>query len=88
MKAAAEAVGLDGDEALAVAHDPTWKDAVMAGFAHTRGDGAFGVPLFIYRGERFWGNDRLDWLLRAVARSEGKELPDLAADPLAPVFTH
>ncbi len=87
MKAAAEAVGLDGDETLAVAHDPKWKDAIMAGFAHTRGDGAFGVPLFIYRGERFWGNDRLDWLLRAVARSEGKELPNLAADPLAPVYS-
>ena len=56
-----------------MAHDPKWKDAVMAGFAHTRDDGAFGVPLFIYRGERFWGNDRLDWLLREVARSEGRE---------------
>ena len=87
MRAAAQAAGLDGDEALAVAHDPKWKDAVMAGFSHTRDDGAFGVPLFIYRGERFWGNDRLDWLLREVARSEGREPADLAADPLAPVYS-
>ncbi len=87
MRAAAAAAGLDGDEALAVAHDPEWKDKVMAGFAHTREDGAFGVPLFIYRGERFWGNDRLDWLLREVARSEGRDVPDLASDPLAPVYS-
>ncbi len=87
MRAAAEAAGLDGDEAMAVAHDPKWKDAVMAGFAHTRDDGAFGVPLFIYRGERFWGNDRLDWLLRAVAGSEGREVPDIAEEPLAPVYS-
>ncbi|MCY3931756.1 MAG: DsbA family protein, partial [Acidobacteria bacterium] len=84
---AAAAAGLDGDEALAVAHDPDWKDRIMAGFAHTRDDGAFGVPLFIYRGERFWGNDRLDWLLREVARSEGREVSDLASDPLAPVYS-
>ncbi len=86
MRAAAEAAGLDGEEALAVAHDPKWKNAVMQGFAHTRGDGAFGVPMFIYRGERFWGNDRLDWLLRAMSRAEGRDQPDLAADSLAPVF--
>ena len=87
MKAAAEAAGLDGNEALAVAHDPKWKDAVMTGFAHTREDGAFGVPLFIFRGERFWGNDRLDWLLRAVAQSKGRGQADLSAEPLAPVYS-
>ena len=59
----------------------------LVGFAHTRDDGAFGVPLFIIRGERFWGNDRLDWLLRAVARSQGREVTDLAAEPLAPVYS-
>ncbi len=87
MEAAAEAAGLDGEKALAVAHDPKWKDAVMAGFAHTRKDGAFGVPLFIYRGERFWGNDRLEWLLRAVASAQGREQADLGAQPLAPVYS-
>jgi len=86
MQAAAEAAGLDGEEAVAVAHDPEWKNRVLAGFANTRKDGAFGVPLFIYRGERFWGNDRLDWLLREIARSESREPTDLAADPLAPVW--
>lgn len=87
MQDAAAAAGLDSDEALTVAHDPEWKNAVMAGFSHTREDGAFGVPLFIYRNERFWGNDRLDWLLRELARSQGREVPDLAADPLAAVHS-
>lgn len=87
MRAAAAGAGLDGDEALTIAHDPKWKDKVLAGFSHTREDGAFGVPLFIFRGERFWGNDRLEWLLRAVARSQGREQADLSADPLAPVYS-
>ena len=26
----------------------------------------FGVPLFVYRGEPFWGNDRIEWLVRAI----------------------
>ncbi len=86
IRAAAEAAGLDGDAALTAAHAPEWKDAVLAGFASTRDDGAFGVPLFIFRGERFWGNDRLDWLLREVRRAEDLPPSDLAADPLAPVF--
>ena len=28
--------------------------------------GAFGVPFFIYGEQKFWGNDRLDWLVRAI----------------------
>ncbi len=87
MRAAAAAAGLDGAEALEVAHDPQWKKKVMNGFNHTREDGAFGVPLLIFRGERFWGNDRLDWLLRAVAQSKGRGQADLSAELLAPVYS-
>jgi 2-hydroxychromene-2-carboxylate isomerase len=31
-------------------------------------DGVFGVPLFVVDGERFWGNDRLDFLLETLKR--------------------
>jgi 2-hydroxychromene-2-carboxylate isomerase len=27
-----------------------------------RADGVFGVPLFLFRGEQFWGNDRIEFL--------------------------
>ncbi len=87
IQAAAESAGLDGDEAARVAEDADWKERVLAGFAHTRQDGAFGVPMFIYRGERFWGNDRLDWLLREMSRSRGRQASDLGKDPFAPVHS-
>jgi 2-hydroxychromene-2-carboxylate isomerase len=28
--------------------------------------GVFGAPTYIYKGEMFWGQDRLDFLERAV----------------------
>jgi 2-hydroxychromene-2-carboxylate isomerase len=30
--------------------------------------GVFGAPVYLYRGEMFWGQDRLDFLDRALAR--------------------
>ena len=65
--ALAEAQGLDG-RALLVAADT---EAVrMAYEAHTEDAIAaqvFGAPTYIYRGEPFWGQDRLDFLERALA---------------------
>jgi 2-hydroxychromene-2-carboxylate isomerase len=29
-------------------------------------DGVFGVPTFIVAGEPFWGNDRVDWVIRKL----------------------
>ena len=34
--------------------------------AEAEADGAFGVPFLIYKGENFWGNDRIEWLVRAI----------------------
>jgi 2-hydroxychromene-2-carboxylate isomerase len=47
--------------------------------------GIFGVPTFVLDGELFWGNDRLEWLIRRIEQSRGRAVPDLAAQPLAPV---
>jgi hypothetical protein len=33
-------------------------------FAET--DGVFGFPFFVYAGQKFWGNDRVEWLVRAI----------------------
>jgi len=29
-------------------------------------DGVFGVPTFIVDGEPFWGNDRVDWVVKKL----------------------
>ena len=34
--------------------------------------GVFGVPFFEFEGQRFWGNDRLEWLLEAATRTRLK----------------
>ena len=47
----------------------------------------FGVPLFVYRGQRFWGNDRIEWLLRSIQQARGLPVPDLSVTPLAPACT-
>ena len=80
----AQACGLDASGVVAAAADPGMHARVMEGMAAALGDKIFGVPLFIYRGQRFWGNDRIEWLLRAIHQDLGKAVPDLAADPLAP----
>lgn len=58
--------GLDGKALLAAADSP----AVFAQWAsHERqaiAAGVFGTPTFVFEGERFWGQDRLDFLDRAI----------------------
>lgn len=34
-------------------------------------DSLFGVPLFVYRGEPFWGNDRIDWVVHTIRKAHG-----------------
>jgi len=79
----AKACGLEAAAVVAAAGDPGMHARVMEGMAAALGDRLFGVPMFIYRGERFWGNDRIEWLVRAIRRDLGMAVPDLAADPLA-----
>ncbi len=35
-------------------------------FAEADGDGVFGVPTFIVAGEPFWGNDRVEWVIKKL----------------------
>jgi 2-hydroxychromene-2-carboxylate isomerase len=78
---AALACGLDPTSTLKAAASPETQQRVMAGIA--RGlteDGLFGVPTFAYRGETFWGNDRIEWLVRAIQRDAGMAVPNLGSD--------
>jgi 2-hydroxychromene-2-carboxylate isomerase len=38
------------------------KDAYDRAQEDARADHVFGVPIFLFRGEQFWGNDRIDFL--------------------------
>ncbi len=82
IREVAESAGVDPDAALAAAEAPEWRERLAAGFAKMREDRVWGVPTFVFEGQRFWGNDRLEWLLRERERSGGAAVPDLAGDPL------
>jgi len=62
----AERAGLDGRRFLAALDDPRWEAALATSNEEAKADGAFGFPFFIFSGQRFWGNDRLEWLVRAI----------------------
>jgi 2-hydroxychromene-2-carboxylate isomerase len=42
------------------------KPRLKDGFAEADRDEVFGVPTFVIDNERFWGYDRLDWLVRKL----------------------
>jgi len=43
-----------------------WTLALEGEMADGQSAGVFGVPFFEFEEQKFWGNDRLDWLLAAV----------------------
>lgn len=40
--------------------------ALSAAAGEAEHDGVFGVPTFVIAGELFWGNDRVDWLIKKL----------------------
>jgi len=88
MAACAAAAGLDPVRVLAAQDDLACQERLMRGMIEGATDHQlFGVPMFVYRGERFWGNDRIDWLLRSIQQQRGLPVPDLTVTPSAPVWT-
>jgi len=82
LRRVARSCDLDPDAVLHACDDPALHERVMQGITEGLQDGIFGVPFFIYRKQKFWGNDRLEWLLRAIAQDAGRAAPDLKADLL------
>ncbi len=58
-------VGLDPAEFLRYADSGARAD-LDACFAETDRDKVFGVPTFIVDGEPFWGEDRIEWVIRKL----------------------
>jgi 2-hydroxychromene-2-carboxylate isomerase len=58
-------VGLDAAEFLRYAGDGARAD-LDACFAEADRDKIFGVPTFVVDGEPFWGEDRIEWVIRKL----------------------
>jgi 2-hydroxychromene-2-carboxylate isomerase len=58
--------GLDGEDLLAAAHEPAAIDGYRANTEAAVAAGVFGAPTFVIGDELFWGQDRLDFVERAL----------------------
>jgi len=67
LRAIADAAGFDGAALLAEAGDAAVQDRYRAQTEQAKAAGVFGAPTYVWRGEPFWGQDRLDFLARALA---------------------
>jgi len=88
LEEVAAIVGLDPAGVVEAAQDPARHAQVEAGITAGMQAGVFGVPFFVYEGHHFWGNDRLEWVLREIDHAHGRLVPDLGgAACLAPPWT-
>jgi carboxymethylenebutenolidase len=67
LQAIAGACGLDGAALLAAADAPEIAERFKADSEAAIGRDVFGAPTYVYKDEVFWGQDRLDFLDRALA---------------------
>ena len=71
LVAIAERLGLDGEAILAKAKDPRTELVYMQYTNEAIARGVFGAPFYFFRGEGFWGQDRLDMLDATIANALG-----------------
>jgi 2-hydroxychromene-2-carboxylate isomerase len=65
LAAVMKEMGLDADAFQRyAAHDGPRE--LSTAFAAGERDGVFGVPTFIVNGEPFWGNDRVEWVIKKL----------------------
>ena len=69
LGAIASAFGLDGEDLLRQAEQDTIRDMKAADSQAAIARGVFGAPSYVYQDEIFWGQDRLDFLARALEKS-------------------
>jgi 2-hydroxychromene-2-carboxylate isomerase len=86
IKKLAAKIDLDPEETLKVADDRKFHKQILQGMKRAGADKIFGVPTFIYDNQIYWGNDRLEWLIRDINRNNGKDIPDLNNDPFTRPF--
>jgi len=81
MREASLACDLDADTLIEVQGKREYKRKLLKGMVSAGNEGVFGVPYFLYRDSAYWGNDRLEWLLREINDNFGLAIPDLSSDP-------
>jgi 2-hydroxychromene-2-carboxylate isomerase len=62
-------LGLDGPVLMRDAESEAVKEEYVANSQEALNVGVFGVPSYVYKGELFWGQDRLEFLERALQKS-------------------
>ena len=60
--------GLDAPQVLALAADPKWLERRTIDTQAALARGVFGAPSYVIGEEIFWGQDRLDFVARRLAR--------------------
>lgn len=86
MLTLAQACDLDGEALVARAQSAEVKQALTEATAAAIAQGVFGVPTFVFKGELFWGGDRVEallWRLRGNRIDEAKLGEFLGREPLA-----
>ena len=73
--------GLDTDALIEAQDKREYKKKLLQGLAQAGKEGVFGVPFFRYKQTSYWGNDRLEWLVREINHDSGIDIPDLSMDP-------
>ena len=81
MRKISLACGLDADTLIEAQTKRQYKRTLLQGMASAGEKGVFGVPFFVYKDSTYWGNDRLEWLLREINDNSGTLVPDLSVDP-------
>ena len=80
LRAVAERSKLDPDALLAACDDPALRERTTASRERHAQLGLVGVPSFVVDERIYWGNDRLEWLLRDVCFQGGRPVPSLEDD--------
>ncbi len=74
LRAVCERAGLEWAACAAALEDPALRARVDANTAALADLGHWGVPVFVFAGELFWGQDRIEDL-EATLRDAGLDLP-------------
>jgi 2-hydroxychromene-2-carboxylate isomerase len=61
-------VGLDADQVLKLGAEPRWAERRVADTKEALDRGVFGAPGYVIGDEIFWGQDRLEFVERRLAR--------------------
>lgn len=61
-------VGLDAEKVTALGADPRWQERRLADTQAALDRGVFGAPCYVIGEDIFWGQDRLDFVARRLAR--------------------